>query len=445
MMLPLALLLACREAPPTRPNFLVVDLDTLRADRIGRERNGVSITPHIDELARRGVRFDQMIAQSGWTLPSLAALLTGRLPLGVLERVPARQVEWMAADARTLPEVLGLYGYTTAVFYGATLPATFPAMRRGFGEHGEPPAAKPDGDSGREVVHWLDGSPKEPWLAVVHTADLHLMGDVPRDDVDLYAPGHPPPCVEQGSLAYPLLVERWATTLGRPTAEELLRAHYDAVVHHYDADIGEMVAALDREGIRGRTVVVVLSDHGQELFEHGNADHGPPYEFNLRVPLVIDDPTHPRGTPVASMVQTIDVAPTLLEIADIPVDAAMDGRSLVPLLRGAEGYVERPVISITDPHRMAVRTPEWLLVRCQAAGCPRPQPHDTSAVLELYDLARDPAQLANLAGTGLAVERELTPFLDALPTAGRRKAVDDGMSAEQEKVLRERGYWDAGQ
>jgi hypothetical protein len=64
-------------------------------------------------------------------------------------------------------------------------------------------------------------------------------------------------------------------------------------------------------------------------------------------------------------------------------------------------------------------------------------------VLELYDLARDPDQKANLAGTGLAVERELTPILDALPTAGRRRAVDDGMSAEQEKVLRERGYWTA--
>jgi len=447
MMLSLALLLACREAP-SRPNFLVVDLDTLRADRIGRERNGASVTPHIDELARRGVRFDQMVAQSGWTVPSLAALLTGRLPLGVLERVPARQVEWMAAETRTLPEILALYGYTTAVFYGSTLPATFPAMRRGFAEHGEPPAAQPDGDAAREVVDWLDRSPKEPWLAFVHTADLHLMDDVPHDDLDLYANSHPPPCVEQGSLAYPLLVDTWATTLGRPAAEELFRAHYDAVVHHYDEDVGEMVAALEREGVRGRTVVVVLSDHGEELFEHGNADHGPPYEFNLRVPLAIDDPTHPRGAArVSAMVQTIDVAPTILEIAGIPIDAAMDGRSLVPLLRGTQGYGERPVISITDPHRMAVRTPEWSLVRCATAGCPRPRPHDAAAsdpVLELYDLARDPDQLANLAGTGLAVEGELTPILSALPTAGRRKELDGGMSTEQEKVLRERGYWDAG-
>jgi len=191
--------------------------------------------------------------------------------------------------------------------------------------------------------------------------------------------------------------------------------------------------------------VIVLSDHGEELFEHGNADHGPPYEFNLRVPLVIDDPSHPRGTRLATMVQTIDVAPTILEIAGIPVDATMDGQSLVPLLAGADGYVERPAISITDPHRMAARTPEWLLLRCQAAGCPRPRPQDASAVLELYDLAHDPTQLTNLAGTGLAAERELTPLLDALPTSGRRQSVDDGMSAEQEKVLRERGYWDAGQ
>src|SRR4030095_61423 len=99
MMLPLALLLACREPPPSRPNFLVVDLDTLRADRIFRERNGESLTPHIDALTTRAVYFEAAIAQSGWTLPSLAALLTGRLPLGALERVPARDVEWMLPDA----------------------------------------------------------------------------------------------------------------------------------------------------------------------------------------------------------------------------------------------------------------------------------------------------------------------------------------------------------
>src|SRR6185369_2455429 len=100
MMLALALLLACHDAAPTRPNILVIDLDTLRADRIGRERNGESITPHIDALAKRGVQFDQMIAQSGWTLPSLAALLTGRLPLGALAPVPGRDVQWLLPDAR---------------------------------------------------------------------------------------------------------------------------------------------------------------------------------------------------------------------------------------------------------------------------------------------------------------------------------------------------------
>ena len=446
-MLALMLLLACHDAAPTRPNILVIDLDTFRADRVGRERNGESITPHIDALAARGVQFDQLIAQSGWTLPSLAALLTGRLPIGALEPVPGREVEWILPGTRTVPEILALYDYGTIVFYGGTLPATFPGMRQGFAEHGKRPEA-PDGNAARDLVRWLDGSPKEPWFALVHTADLHLMSEVPREDLDRYAPDHVEPCLEPGSLAYPLLVGKWAKTLGRPAAEELFRAHYDAVVRHYDEDVGEMIAAVEREGVRSRTIVVVVSDHGQELWEHGNADHGPPYRFNLHVPLVIDDPTRPRGPArVATMVQTIDVAPTLLELAGVPIDQGMEGRSLVPLMRGTDGYVERPVLSITDPHRAAVRTRDWALLRCAVAGCgwSRPgQPRPSQPTLELYDLARDPDQHTNLAGTGLAIESELAALLDALPTVQRGgKAPDDGTSATAERILRERGYWDA--
>jgi arylsulfatase A-like enzyme len=441
----LALLLAgCRE--PERPNFLVIDLDTLRADRIGRARGGSSITPSIDELAARGVRFDQMIAQSGWTLPSLAALHTGQLPLGALERVPGGEVDWIRPDARTLAEILSLYGYRTAAFYGATVPSAFPVMKRGFAHGGEPPMEVPDGDAAREVVQWIGRSPKEPWFAFVHTADLHRMGEVPAAALDRYAPAHPPPCIERGSLAFPLLVSTWEEAVGRTAAEDLFEAHYDAVVRHYDDAVGAMLAAVDREGVRDRTVIVLLSDHGEELFERGGADHGPPYEFDLRVPLVVAGPTvGPRAVP--TMVQTVDVAPTILELAGIPVDADMDGRSLVPLLRGTDGYVERPAISITDPHRISVRTPGWALLRCAVAGCARVDAGARPAggpALELYDLVADPHQRTNLAGTGVPVEAELRALLDEIrPSGRRRRAPDDGASAEQERVLRERGYWDA--
>ncbi len=448
-MLALAVLLvACRDATPPRPNFLVIDLDTLRADRIGRTRDGESITPHIDALAARGVRFDQMIAQSGWTLPSLAALLTGRLPLGVLERVPGGDVVWMRPDARTVPEILGLYGYRTVVFYGPTLPATFPMMRQGFAEVGAPPRrTSPDGDAAREVVQWIGRSPREPWFAFVHTADLHPLGEVPREALDRYAPDHVPPCVEFNNLAYRPLVATWANALGRPAAEELFRAHYDAAVRHYDEDVGEMIAAVRREGALDRTVVILLSDHGEELFERGHVDHGPPYDFDLRVPLVIHDPTHARGpTSVDAMVQTIDVAPTILELAGIAKDADMEGSSLVPLLRGSEGYVERPVVSITDPQRMSVRTAAWALLRCGAPGCPKPAPGEGPSderTTELYDLAADPGQRTNLAGRGLAVEGELRAILDGLQPGARSLRAPDGMSAAQEQILRERGYWDS--
>src|SRR4029453_764312 len=100
----------------------------------------------------------------------------------------------------------------------------------------------------------------------------------PPEALDRYAPGHTPPCFEHGDLAYDALVRTWADALGRAAAEELFEAHYDAAVRHYDEDVGEMLAAVDRAGVRDRTGVVLLSDHGEELFEHGPGDTGPPYD-----------------------------------------------------------------------------------------------------------------------------------------------------------------------
>jgi arylsulfatase A-like enzyme len=92
----------------------LIDVDTLRADRLDRKRDGVPVMPNALALARRGTRFDTMVAQSGWTVPALESLLTGRPPVGALSDGPARNVPWMSAD-RTVAEVLDLYDYQIAV------------------------------------------------------------------------------------------------------------------------------------------------------------------------------------------------------------------------------------------------------------------------------------------------------------------------------------------
>src|SRR5205085_9044507 len=173
-------------------------------------------------------------------------------------------------------------------------------------------------------------------------------------------------------------------------------------------------------------------------------DHGMPYEFVLRVPLI---PSDPRGASapleVSEMVETIDVAPTILELAGVPADAAMAGRSLLPFLDATATTREpRPVLSITDPFRVSLRTQTRHLVRCSEPGCPKVG--GTSSVLELYDPVADPAERADLAGTSPAEVAALAAMLDAdvSSVSTGRRAPGSELSEEARKTLRERGYWE---
>jgi arylsulfatase A-like enzyme len=243
-------------------------------------------------------------------------------------------------------------------------------------------------------------------------------------------------------MNYDGLIDKWSSTLGRPAAEELARAHYDGAVAYEDRKIGELLEALG--SARDRTVIVFLSDHGEELFEHGHLDHGAPYEFVLRVPLIVSDPRRPSAPrKVSEMVETIDVAPTILELAGVPADAAMAGRSLLPFLDGTTATREpRPVLSITDPFRLSLRTPTRHLVRCSEPGCPKVG--GASSVLELYDPVADPAERADLAATSPDDVAVLAAVLDAgvASVATERRAPGSELSEEARKTLRERGYWE---
>jgi arylsulfatase A-like enzyme len=423
---------ACRDEARERPNILVIDIDTLRADRIGLERNGEELTPNIDALARRSVRFEQMIAQGGWTLPSLAALLTGRHAVGALRPVPAEEVAWIPPGARTIAEILSLYDYETAVFYGSTVPAGLPPFASGFSFVGPRPELGGAAHASREPIAWLRSGPPTPWFVFVHDVDLHLLGEIPRESLDRFATV-PERYVPPRDLDYARLVKRWSKDIGLDAARELLVAHYDAAVAHHDEEVGKLIRAVPED-----TVIVLTSDHGQELFERGHFDHGPPYDFDLRVPLVIHVP---GGAPrvESRMVQTVDLAPTILELAGIPADATMAGVSLVPLLGGPGQYVERPAFSITDPHRVSVRTPDHHMVRCGRSDCARGA-GGGEPLYELYAPPSDPREEEDLVGRGLGAERELRELVDRFVVDGLSAAAGPGSGVLGEE-LRERGYW----
>jgi arylsulfatase A-like enzyme len=438
----LAFVAACR-SPPERPNLLLVDVDTLRADRLDRTRDGLPLMPNVQALAARGTRFDTMIAQSGWTLPALEALLTGRPPVGALAEGDAKRVAWMAPD-RTFPEVLSLYGYETVVFYGPTLANGLAMFRRGFEEIDQMEVGQTT--RSRDFVQWLEARPREPWFAFVHDMDLHQMPAFARTDRDRFAPGHPEPCIEmvRDDPDYTQAVAAWAEVLGLDAARDLAIAHYDGVVARADAEVGRMVEALRAGRYDQRTVVVFFSNHGEELFEHGELTHAKPYEFGLRVPLVIVDPRAPQTPRVSVMVQTMDLAPTLLELAGIPLDRTMEGQSLVPLLRGAGGYEERAVVSVSSGTRLSVRTPARHLLRCAVAGCGRPPSRGLpTRVHELYDPVGDPSELHDLSDVETGTVGALATVLDEF-LARSKERPSDAPSAVPEsfvEALRERGYW----
>ncbi len=437
-------LAACRGTD--RPNVLLIDVDSLRADRVGGAREGIPLMPNVEALARRGTQFDVMVAQSGWTVPSLQALLTGKPPIAALTDAPARNVAWMSSD-RTVAEVLDLYDYRTAVFYGPTLVNRLPVFRRGFDEVDQidPDHPRP----ARDVVSWLASGPAEPWFALVHETDIHQIPELARADRDRYEPDHPEPCMDAApdDPDYTRVVDAWSSTLGIEAARDLAVAHYDAAATHADARVGRIVEELRDRGYERRTVIVFTSNHGEELFEHGELTHAKPYEFDLRVPLVVYDPRESAHTArVSTVVQTIDLAPTILDLAGIPIDRAMEGQSLVPLLRGGEGYTERSVISISSGHRVSIRTPARHLVRCAQPGCPPTMDRErteSEPVYELYDPIADPGEVHDLAAAEPETLGELRRALDGFVSSRQRGPAEATSSVPDSflQALRERGYW----
>jgi len=246
---------------------------------------------------------------------------------------------------------------------------------------------------------------------------------------------------------YTRVIAAWTEALGQDGARDLAIAHYDAAAAHADDELGRIVEALHDQQYDTRTVIVFTSNHGEELFEHGELTHAKPYEFDLRVPLVVFDPRNAAPVPsVPTMVQTIDLAPTLLELAGIPIDRAMEGQSLVPLLHGTPGYEERAVVSISGGTRVSIRTPTRHLLRCALPGCTPLRERGAAAVIhELYDPIADPAELHDLSAAEPDTVSTLGGALDRFVAEGKERRVEKPSTVPDSFVqaLRERGYWTA--
>jgi arylsulfatase A-like enzyme len=312
-------------------------------------------------------------------------------------------------DAVTLAEALKAHGYYTAGFIANTWVEARFGFGQGFDEYHRMKDLVPEemgggkmltraGHFNRVVFPWLEEHADEPFFLYLHSVDPH----------DPYAPVYPYNQLDEGyvgqidgSLNQIRYLEAQKPQL---SARDLahLEALYDGEIKYNDYHIGLLLDKLERLGILDNTLVIVTSDHGEEFLEHGSYRHGKNlYEFMIRVPLVMRLPDKiPAGRRVSSIVQTIDMMPTILDLVGSEIPPQIQGRSLVPLINGEAravndiAYVERSdedtlhvfLSAITDQHKI-ITYPKGYHNLYNRHGFDK----------ELFDLRSDPGEYDNLS------------------------------------------------
>ncbi|HZF10606.1 MAG TPA: sulfatase [Thermoanaerobaculia bacterium] len=382
-------------------NVLLLSVDTLRADHLGaygyRTR---SVSPRMDALLASGLRFESAMSQRAATWPSLASVLTGLYPSahGVAENGYG-----FPDELPTLPKLLHGAGYHTSAF----LSNMCQANHQGWDDFAC--SAGQDGKTVRRALDWAAGSPSPksgpPFFLWVHLFGAHSPYYNGGDAAQKLDPGY------AGQLG----PKRWrldTVMTGRQPLDAKDIAHlnalYDAAVLGSDHHVGTLLDGLQAAGRLDHTVIVFLSDHGEELYaHHGYLYHScSVYQTALHVPLGFAAPgLLPAGTSVPQTVELIDVAPTLLRLLGIAPPAEQHGRPLTPYLErpgsGGAGkpafseYGAAPVHTLLADGWKLVDNPTGFDPVCIPNMAPGHQfPIGTE---ELYDLAHDPGETKNLA------------------------------------------------
>lgn len=416
----LALLLA-RPAPAASPprqgpwNVILIVLDTVRADHASPYGYGRDTTPALGELARRGVLFDNALAQSDWTLPAFASLFTGKLPS---QHGTVRPKDRLGESEQTLAQLFRQRGFQTAAFSAGVLDMEHFGLGRGFqtlqGFH-RPSGMGSLAQTLPAALGWLEPRARQPFFLLIHGADAHYPYNCPAEYLDRFSSGTAATVnymfLEAFNLSetadwkeLPLdFVGRAQAVKADPAAMARLRAQYDGCLSYGDSQLPRLYEALSRLGLWESTIVAVTGDHGEELGEHGGYGHyqRPLYEEVARVPLVVRHPGSPAGLRVAAPVGEIDLLPTLLDLEGWPVPAGLPGRSLKPLLAGGPpapdwpGQLLQAVRRASGPKVLefeAYREGDWKIVR-------------EGRRWRLFDLASDPSESRDLR------EREPARFL----------------------------------
>ncbi|HKE23932.1 MAG TPA: sulfatase-like hydrolase/transferase [Bryobacteraceae bacterium] len=397
---------------PDRPNVVLISIDTLRFDRLGSTGYGRPSTPNLDRLAREGVLFERVFTSVPLTLPAHTSLLTSTYPAtnGVRDNGEA-----LAAPIATLAEQFQKNGYRTAAFVSAFVLDRRFGLARGFDSYwgdfdlhqhqgSDPGEVQIRGDRVEAATErWIEAHGRQPFLLFVHFYDLHGPYSLPASWRSRF-PGR----IYDGELAY------------------------------VDSLIAKLRLKLEQSGLWDRTVLAVTADHGEGLGDHGERNHGFfLYPSTTQIPLIVRLPAGEHaGARVKATARLIDVAPTIAAIAQVPVPATFQGRSLLPEISGralpplpAFSETLYPYLHFHSSPLYAYRDDQWNYIQA-----PGPELYDTTDARELHNLTGSKPEEVTRLGN------QLDRLMSSLPSTTPSQLV----SADVSRKLRSLGYAGGG-
>lgn len=475
-------------------NVIVIDIDHLRADAITCEDEGKDITPNLCKFVERSVNFKHNISHHYWTLPSVASTLTSLYPSG--HRVLYAYRDSIPENIPTLTDLLKKRDYKTA-FIGPEEPDVL-YLPSGY-QRNVDLRLNIAHNNWLGVLEKLERD-KDPFFVYFYSSYMHIPYILPSG-VDLLgeiSPAEDFPTTRQDleEIVGNYLVENYKDIFtedtisdnpdifntfrednarnlldyyysfnfpndkvtapwhveyaafmeyldfnvkGNDSATEYMKLLYKTKLNLMDHSLGSFLDKLQSKDLNGNTVVVIMSDHGDEFTEHGKFAHYQSiYNEVINTPLIFFAPGL-SSRKVLDVTQNIDILPTILDITKIPIPEKVQGQSLVNLMVGVEGEVDRYAISELTEVDASIQNDTWKLIAFNYV--------DDSPTLELYNLENDPLEQTNIINQDRIVAISLLFQLRSVMEESRNLNSDqpsdfpDWIDEEMRERLIERGYF----
>jgi len=400
---------------PGEFNVILLSFDTLRADRLGALGHSRPTTPNLDLFARKGVLFTQAVTSSPWTWPAHHSLFTGLYPSAHLDQIGDA---YFCYANSSLPHVMAENGYFTVGITGAGVMGHAFEFNKGFHRFTEfesfindvDPTKSWEHEDGtpkifEDAINWLEANHDLRFFMFMHNYECHD----PFEDTRFVLPEH------KGSLI------------------ETRKALYDGDIRRLDDFFGRFIEKLSSLNLLSNTIIIVVSDHGEEMHDHFTEEerirlrpekpvpqifalgHGHSvYDEILRIPVAFHIPgTQPKKTIIENQISIIDIMPTILDCLSIPFEGHIQGRSLLNLMKTGEREDNPPAISEYlnwGPEQKAVRMNGYKYVYTE-----NPEKEAYFANIPRYaffDLTKDPEEKNNIYYQKKELAREYHNILE---------------------------------